>query len=45
MTHDLCERCREQIDDLNVEVWEETGEILCEECGEAALEEKAEQNG
>ena len=36
----LCERCKiEQVEDLNVEAWEETGLILCEGCVDEHFED------
>jgi hypothetical protein len=37
-----CERCHDaEIDDVNVEAWEETGLLLCPDCADAVFEEIA----
>ena len=38
---DACERCGDTVDAVNVESWETTGQILCEDCAEVAFEEAA----
>lgn len=36
-----CERCGDDIDELNVESWEETGSFLCAGCSEETFESMA----
>lgn len=38
----MCERCKvEEVDDFNVEAFEETGLVLCSGCADEAFEELA----
>lgn len=38
---DACERCGDEVEAVNVESWEITGQILCEGCAAEAFEEEA----
>ncbi len=38
-----CQRCKESIDEANVEAFELTGELLCDECAEIAFEDYAQR--
>lgn len=38
----LCEQCGEGIVSPNIEAWELTESLLCDECAEAAFEQMAE---
>ncbi len=39
-----CERCGDDIEELNVESWEVTGAFLCAGCTEEAFESHAEHD-
>lgn len=38
----MCERCDDDVDEVNLEAFELTGEILCAGCAQEAFDELAE---
>ena len=43
LMQDRCERCGEDIEEMNLESWETTGLLLCAGCAYEAFEEAAEE--
>jgi formylmethanofuran dehydrogenase subunit E len=40
----LCEQCGEGVASPNIEAWELTGDMLCDECAESAFADIAEDD-